>query len=45
MSPEWDLLDWATIVLISDAFYWEREDRGAVDESLNRLSVDFIPED
>jgi hypothetical protein len=42
---ERDLINWATMVMINDAYYWERKDEDAVGEWVERLSLDLIPED
>jgi len=37
--------DWATMIQINDAYYWEREDADVVAEWVTHLSLDLIPED
>jgi hypothetical protein len=42
---ERDLIDWATMIIINDVFYWEAEDAAVVAGWINRLSLDFVAED
>jgi hypothetical protein len=42
---ERDLVNWATMLMINDAFFWKGEDAEAVGEWLERLSLDLMPED
>lgn len=44
MISERDLVDWATMIIINDVFYWKPEDADFVAEWVNRLSLDLIPE-
>jgi hypothetical protein len=41
---ERDLVDWATMILINDAFYWEPEDAEIVAAWVNSISFDLVPE-
>lgn len=42
---EQQLIDWATMTMINDAYYWEREDAEVVGDWVEQLSLDLIPED
>jgi len=42
---EQQLIDWATMIMINDAYYWEREDAEVVGDWVEQLSLDLIPED
>ena len=42
---EQQMRDWAHMVTISDAYYWEPEDADVVCGSVNFLFFDFTPED
>jgi hypothetical protein len=39
------LIDWATMMIINDAFYWAPEDADVAAEWVDRISLDLIPED
>jgi hypothetical protein len=41
---ERQLIDWATMIMMNDVYYWECEDEDAVGEWVERLSLDLIPE-
>lgn len=40
---EKDLVNWATMLMINDAFFWKDEE--AVGRWVNRLGLDLMPED
>jgi hypothetical protein len=42
---ERQLIDWATMMIINDAFYWAPEDAGVVAEWVDRISLDLVLED
>ena len=42
---ERDLVNWATMLMINDAFFWKGEDAEAVGEWVERLHLDLMPED
>jgi hypothetical protein len=42
---ERQLIDWAAMMIINDAFYWAPEDADVVAEWVDRISLDLIPED
>ena len=39
-----ELIDWATMITVNDAFYWDWQDE-VLAEWINRLTLDFMPED
>jgi hypothetical protein len=39
---ERDLVNWATMLMINDGFFWKGEDAEAVGEWVNRISLDLI---
>jgi hypothetical protein len=41
---ERQLVDWATMILINDVYFWEPEDAELVAEWVDRISLDLIPE-
>jgi hypothetical protein len=39
------LVDWATMILINDCYFWEGEDADVVAEWVDSISLDLVPED
>jgi len=39
------IINWATMIMINDAYYWDREDADVVGGWVQQLSLDLIPED
>jgi len=42
---ERDMVHWADMVTINDAYFWEPQDADVVGRWVNYLSLDFTPED
>jgi hypothetical protein len=40
-----ELVNWATMILINDAFYWEGVDAELIGEWICRFSLDLVPHD
>jgi hypothetical protein len=41
---ERQLMEWATMILINDVFYWSGDDADLIGEWISRLSLDLISE-